>query len=157
MIGKVCVLAAVIVSAVPACAADMVSQLVTARAAVDRGDWKAALAPLALLTTQSPLNGEFRLSLARARYYTGDFAGAEADYKTAFDLKAEDPAVLAGRLAGRFFRFPRAGYFCAGDLRRYGCGPRCGDGHDQGAVIAGRVDLLPLTACEYGKRVSCRL
>jgi hypothetical protein len=97
MIGKCSVLAAFVLaslSALPA-AADNVSDIVTARAAVDRGDWKIALDPLARLTAQSPLNGEFRLSLARARYYTGDFAGAEADYKTAFALKAEDPALAA--------------------------------------------------------------
>jgi hypothetical protein len=73
--------------------------IVAARAAVDRGDWKAAIAPLESLTAQSPMNGEFRLSLARARYLTDDIAGAEADYKIAFDLKAEDPAILAAGIA----------------------------------------------------------
>ena len=76
-------------------AADNVSDIIAARSAVDRGDWKAALAPLEKLVAQSPANGEFRLSLARAHYLTGDFADAETDYKIAFDLKAEDPATVA--------------------------------------------------------------
>jgi len=94
---RVCVLGlvvAVLLSS-PATATDAVSDITTARASVDRGDWKAALDPLSRLAAQSPTNGEFRLSLARARYYTGDFAGAEADYKTAFALNAEDPALAA--------------------------------------------------------------
>jgi len=71
------------------------TQIVVARAAVERGDWKAALDPLAKLAAQSPLNGEFRIDLARAHYYASDFAAAEADYKIAFDLKAVDPAIAA--------------------------------------------------------------
>ncbi len=93
----VCVMAgmAVLVPSVLPVAADSVSDLITARAAVDRSDWNAALDPLARLSAQSPMNGEFRLSLARAHYYTGDFASADVDYKAAFDLKAEDPALAA--------------------------------------------------------------
>jgi hypothetical protein len=72
-----------------------VETIAAARGAVDRGDWKAALEPLEKLVAQSPDNGEFRLSLARARYLTGDYAGSAADYKMAFALKAEDPAIIA--------------------------------------------------------------
>lgn len=89
--------AAAFVAASPgaAQAAPDVATIMAARAAVDRGDWRAALAPLALLAARSPQNGEFRLSLARARYNTGDYAGAASDYQTAFALKAEDPAMAA--------------------------------------------------------------
>jgi hypothetical protein len=80
-------------------AADTVSDILGARSSVERGDWKDAIAPLQRLVAQSPANGEFRLSLARARYNTGDFAGAGADYKIAFDLKAEDPAMAAYGIA----------------------------------------------------------
>ena len=66
-----------------------------ARAAVARADWASALAPLQRLADGSPENGEFRLSLARAHYYGGDFKQAATDYETAFGLKAADPAVLA--------------------------------------------------------------
>ncbi|HEX4294659.1 MAG TPA: hypothetical protein VHZ29_11030 [Rhizomicrobium sp.] len=83
----------------PAIAAPDVTTIVAARTAVERGDWKAALDPLARLAAASPQNGEWRLSLARARYLTGDIAGAEADYRAAFDLKSEDIAVLAYGIA----------------------------------------------------------
>ena len=47
-----------------------------------------AILPLGLLSlalvAQSPLNGEFRIDLARAHYYTGKQAEAEADYRGAF-------------------------------------------------------------------------
>ena len=86
-------------AALPAIAAPGVTTIVAARAAVERGDWKAALDPLARLAAASPLNGEWRLSLARARYLTGDIAGAEADYRAAFDLKSEDMAILAYGIA----------------------------------------------------------
>ena len=86
-------------AALPAIAAPDVTTIVAARAAVDRGDWKAALDPLAKLAAASPQNGEWRLSLARARYLTGDIAGAEADYRLAFDLKSEDTAILAYGIA----------------------------------------------------------
>jgi len=75
--------------------ADATSDIVAARADVERGDWKAALAPLERLTAQSPENGEFRIDLARAHYYAGDFAASEADYRRAFEWKAVDPAIAA--------------------------------------------------------------
>lgn len=72
-----------------------VSTIVAARAAVDRGDWKAAAGPLSDLVERSPLDGEFRIDLARAHYYLGEMAKAESDYRIAFDLKAVDPAIAA--------------------------------------------------------------
>ena len=83
-----------LVCATPAFA-DVASDLIAARAAVAQADWKAALPPLQRLAAGSPQNGEFRLDLARAHYYGGDFAEAAADYEAAFGLKAADPAVLA--------------------------------------------------------------
>jgi tetratricopeptide repeat protein len=78
-----------------AAAATEVTTIVAARDAVAHGDWTGAIAPLRALVAQSPANGEFRLSLARARYNSGDFAGASADYQAAFAMKAEDPAMAA--------------------------------------------------------------
>jgi PAS domain-containing protein len=77
------------------CAGSDVATIAAARDAVARGDWQAAVGPLAALAAQSPLNGEFRIDLARAHYYTGKQAEAEADYRAAFELKAVDPAIAA--------------------------------------------------------------
>jgi Bacterial transcriptional activator domain len=77
------------------CAGSDVTTIVAARDAVARGDWQAAVDPLTALVVQSPLNGEFRIDLARAHYYTGKQAEAEADYRAAFELKAVDPAIAA--------------------------------------------------------------
>ncbi len=81
--------------AAPCAGAADVTTIAAARDAVARGDWQAAVDPLAALVAQSPLNGEFRIDLARAHYYTGKQAEAEADYRAAFDLKAVDPAIAA--------------------------------------------------------------
>jgi hypothetical protein len=81
--------------AAPAASAADVTTIMAARDAVAHGDWKGAVAPLSALVAQSPANGEFRLSLARARYNSGDFGGASADYRAAFAMKAEDPAMVA--------------------------------------------------------------
>lgn len=72
-----------------------ITTIMSARSAVDRGDWKAAVAPLTVLVAQSPQNGEFRVDLARAHYYTGDLVHAESDYQAAYALKAVDPAIAA--------------------------------------------------------------
>jgi tetratricopeptide (TPR) repeat protein len=72
-----------------------VTAIAAAREAVARGDWQAAVEPLTELVAQSPQNGEFRIDLARAHYYTGKQAEAEADYRAAFEIKAVDPAIAA--------------------------------------------------------------
>ena len=82
------------------------TDIVAARSVVAQGDWKTAADPLARLVAQSPDNGEFRIDLARAHYYLGQFGEAESDYRAAFVLKAVDPAIAAydvakGQRAGR--------------------------------------------------------
>jgi len=78
-----------------ATANDLVSDIVSARSAVEHQNWRAAIVPLTRLSAQSPLNGEWRLNLARAHYLTGDYVAATDDYRIAYDLKAEDRGILA--------------------------------------------------------------